>query len=278
MVAAMAAFLLVDICIKLVADEVPIGEILFVVGIGGIIFFGGWLALRGEKFSSREFFSKIIIIRNLGEISGTFGIVTAVVLIPLSNVSAIFQATPLMVTLGAALFLNEHVGWRRWSAILIGFLGVLIIIRPGSEGFQAGSLVALIGVAGQAARDVSTRAAPSTISSIRIGLYGVIALSTLGLLMMIFGPEPVMPTARTLPILLIMMVLGSIGYHALNLAMRAGDVAVIVPFRYVRVLFGVGAGMLFFAERPDIWTYIGAAIIVAAGLYSFMRERKRKAS
>ena len=98
----------------------------------------------------------------------------------------------------------------------------------------------------------------------------------MGLGLMIFRAPPVMPSQEVLPFVIVGVILGSLGYHALNLSMRLGDVAVVVPFRYSRILFGVAGGMLVFAERPDFWTYVGSAIIISTGLYSFMRERKRR--
>ena len=278
MVAAMATFTLADLCIKRVGQDLPTGEILFIMGLGGALVFGIWLLKSGQALFAADFLSPVILLRNLGEIVGTFGIMTAVILIPISSVSAIMQAAPLMVTMGAALFLGATVGWRRWSAIAVGFLGVLIIIRPGMAGFQPESLFAVLGVVGQAARDLSTRAAPKSVSSLRIGFYGVVSLMILGAVLMLVSTPPVMPERSILPLLILMTGLGTFGYHMLNLSMRLGDVAVVVPFRYSRILFGIIGGMLVFAERPDFWTYFGAAIIILTGLYSFMRERKRRSA
>ena len=163
MVLSMAGFAIEDMLIKYIALEMPTGQFLMLIGAGGALIFTLMAWRQGQAVLSADFLQPTIIIRNLGEVIGTLGFVTALVLTPLSSASAILQAT---VTLGAALFLREAVGWRRWSAILIGFCGVVAVIRPGLEGFQPASLFAVLGVIGLATRDVATRATPATISSL----------------------------------------------------------------------------------------------------------------
>lgn len=274
MVVSMAIFMLSDLCVKQVGTELPRGQIFFLLGLGGALFFALLLRRGGQPVFAADFLQPVIILRNLAEIVGMFGLMTAIILIPISSVSAIMQASPLLVTMGAALFLGEAVGWRRWSAIAIGFGGVLIIIRPGLDGFEPNSLFALLGVAGQALRDLATRGAPNSVPAARMGFYGVLSTGLLGLSMMVFGAPPVMPSLPLLPIVVLMVVLGSIAYHLLNLSIRLGDVAVVVPFRYSRIVFGMLGGIVVFAERPDFWTYFGALIIVLTGIYSFLRERR----
>jgi drug/metabolite transporter (DMT)-like permease len=144
MVLSMAGFAVEDMLIKYIALEMPTGQFLMLIGAGGALIFTLMAWKQGQAVLSADFLRPTIIIRNLGEVIGTLGFVTALVLTPLSSASAILQATPLAVTLGAALFLKEAVGWRRWSAILIGFGGVVAVIRPGLDGFQPASLFAVV--------------------------------------------------------------------------------------------------------------------------------------
>ena len=131
MIGAMAMFTLADTSIKTLSWELPRGEILALVGLSGLLFFG-WMVVRsGERLFDRNFHSRLMLVRNTGEVIGTLGIFTALTLIPISTVSAIMQTAPLFATIGAALFLGEAVGWRRWVAISVGFAGALMIIRPG---------------------------------------------------------------------------------------------------------------------------------------------------
>ena len=198
---------------------------------------------------------------------------TAIVLTPLSSASAILQATPLAVTLGAALFLNEAVGWRRWSAIGIGFCGVVLVIRPGMDGFQPASLFAVQGVIGLAMRDVATRAAPAKISSLVLSAHGFAMLVPAGAVLLWISGGAVAPSPTGYGLLAAALIVGVTSYYALTLSMRLGDVAVVTPFRYVRLVFALIIGVTLFEEDPDLWTLIGAAIIILSGLYTFFRER-----
>ncbi len=276
MTAAMAGFALADMFIKGVSHAVPVGEVLLVLGVGGTAIFATLALLRGEAPFGRDFFSPLILLRNLGEMAGTFGFVTALALTPLAAASAIIQAMPLAITLGAALFLGEPVGWRRWTAIAVGFGGVVMVIRPGLEGFQPASLFAVLAVIGLSVRDLATRAAPGALSAMRLSVYGFATLIPSSLVLLALDGPPVRPEPLQAAALLAALLLDAAGYFALTLAMRAGDVATVTPFRYSRILFAIVIGFVVFAERPDIWTLLGALVIVVSGLYTLMRERFRR--
>lgn len=274
MVLSMAGFALEDMFIKRLAGDLPVGQIIMLIGLGGALVFGVITRTQGRRLWSRDLLSRPVILRNAGEIVGTFGFVLAIALTPLSSASAILQATPLAVTLGAALFLGEHVGWRRWSAILVGFLGVLMVIRPGFAGFQPASLFAVLSVIGLAIRDLATRAVPRTISSMQLSTYAFAMLVPTGGLLLAFHGTPALPTALHWRDLALALVCGVLAYYAIVAAMRLGDVAVITPFRYARLVFALIIGVTLFDERPDLWTLGGAAIIIASGIYTFWRERR----
>lgn len=273
MVAAMAGFALEDMFVKSLSRQMPVGEVLALLGLGGTVIFATLALMRGDRLISRDLLAPAVIGRNLSEIVGTAFFVSAVAFTPLAQASAILQATPLAVTLGAALFLGETVGWRRWSAILVGFAGVMIVIRPGTEGFSALSLLAVAAVAGLAARDVITRRVPRTISSMQLATYGFAAVIPAGLVMAAAQGSPVLPRPLDLAQIGGALVFGTAGYYALIAAMRLGEVAVITPFRYTRLIFAVLIGWAVFAERPDGYTLIGGAVIVGSGLYTLARQR-----
>ena len=274
MVLSLAGFAIEDMLIKIIALEIPTGQFLILIGAGGALIFTAMSRRQGQAVLSADFLRPSIIIRNLGEVIGTLGFVTALVLTPLSSASAILQATPLAVTLGAALFLGEAVGWRRWSAILIGFCGVIAVIRPGLDGFEPASLFAVLGVIGLATRDVATRAAPARISSAVLSAHGFAMLVPAGALLLCISGGATAPSALGYGLLLAALAIGVSAYYALTLAMRLGDVAVVTPFRYVRLVFALAIGVTVFNEQPDAWTLIGAAIIILSGLYTFFRERQ----
>ncbi|MEX0970236.1 MAG: DMT family transporter [Paracoccaceae bacterium] len=274
MVASMAGFAIEDMFIKLASDEVPVGQILMTLGIGGTIFFMVALRIRGERFWGRDLLSAAVSLRNLGEIIGSVGFVCALALMPISSASAILQAAPLAVTLGAALFLGEAVGWRRWSAIFIGFIGVMMIVRPGLEGFNVYSIFALVSVAGLAMRDLATRQVAKSISSLRLAAVALIVVIPTGAALSLFTAAPQMPGVSSTLYLLGAISVGAVSYYAVILATRLGEVSVIAPFRYSRLLFALGIGYFIFAERPDFWTLFGATIIIASGVYTFAREQR----
>ncbi len=274
MVAAMAGFSVEDALIKAAAASVPVGQILMLLGIGGAVIFGTLARLQGARLLTPVVFSRPVLLRNAAEMLGTMTFVNAIALLPLSTVTAILQATPLAVTLGAALFLGAEVGWRRWTAILVGFAGVLIIVRPGAEGVEAGALLAVAGVFFLAARDLATRATPASVPSTVIATYGFASVIPAGAILLAFSGGAMMPEPRAGLLIAAALVIGVFAYYAIIAAMRVGEIAVVTPFRYTRLLFAVGIGMAVFGERPDALTYLGAVLVIGSGLYTLLREAR----
>lgn len=277
MVAAMAAFAVEDMLIKFAARTVPVGEILMIFGGGGMLVFAALTKLRGELVFHPAILSKPILIRAVFEVMGRLFYTLAIAYTALSSASAILQATPLVVVAGAALIFGEKVGWRRWSAILVGFGGVLIILRPGLEGFTIASLLAVAGTIGFAGRDLATRAASPVLSNLQLGVYGFAMMVPTGAILLVFLGDAVVPDLAATMQLLAATVVGVAAYYALTAAMRMGDVGVITPFRYTRLVFALILGVALFGERPDAYTLLGSAIIVASGVYTLIRGRKRNA-
>lgn len=275
MVLSMLGFAVEDMFIKLLADAVSVGQVLTMLGIGGSAVFGAIVLIQGQPLFSRSMLSAPFAFRALGEVIGTLGFVSAIVLTPLSSASAILQATPLVVTLGAALFLAEPVGWRRWSAIIVGLLGVLLIIRPGMESFSILSLLAVLGVLGLATRDIATRRIPGTISTMQLSFLGFLVIIPAGLvLMQATGSAMTMLNGVQWTYFFSGLFIGLFAYYAIVAAMRLGEVSFVTPFRYARLLFALIIGVVVFGESPDALTLLGAAIIVASGIYTVWRERR----
>ncbi|MBD3787196.1 MAG: DMT family transporter, partial [Sphingomonadales bacterium] len=243
MVLAMAGFALEDMFVKHLSGHLPLGQLLAMLGIGGTLIFGVLARARGGRVISRDFWARPVLLRNLAELAGTVCFVSAIALTPLAQASAILQATPLAVTLGAAVFLGEKVGWRRWSAILVGFAGVLIVIRPGTSGFSVLSLLAVGAVLGLAARDLATRRVGAGVSSLQLGAWGFASVIPAGLAMVALGPGAFTPmSAVDYAQIAAALVFGTAAYYALIAAMRIGEVSVITPFRYTRLIFALGIG------------------------------------
>jgi drug/metabolite transporter (DMT)-like permease len=279
MVVAMAGFSLEDVLFKQLVTQLPIGQVLMLVGTGGGVIFTLLTWWGGRSVLTRDLLSPPILVRNVTEAVGSVVFVTALALSTLSGVSAILQATPLVVTLGAALFLGEKVGWRRWTAIGIGFAGVLLIVRPGTAQFDPASLFAVATVILLGVRDLSSRRVPSGIGSTQITAWGFFSVVPAGLFMLLVtGTQPLMLDMTQYVRVAAMLVVGGVGYYALVVAMRLGDVSAVVPFRYTRLVFAMLLGHFVFGERPDTLMLAGALLIVGTGLYTIWRTAIRRTS
>lgn len=276
MVLSMAGFAVEDTFIKLVSASVPVGEILAILGLFGAVFFAVIARAQGRPgLFSRGFFAPAVVARNLGEMVGTGGYVLGITMAQLTTASAVFQALPLAVTLGAVLFLGEGIGWRRWSAISIGFVGVLIIIRPGAANFEPALLWVLVGIVGLTLRDLATRRTPAAIDTIQLAGWGMAASCVLGVIMLTITGGAVVPGGKESLLLVASMTAGFAAYLALTEATRVAEAGETTPFRYSRLVFALVPGWFVFGERPDLWTWLGAGLIVGSGLYTLARERQR---
>ena len=275
MVLAMLLFAIEDMFIKQMSGAIPIGQIMVCLSAGGVIAFGIVAKLRDPGPLFDGFWHPAVVGRNLCDTFGSMGFLTALALTPISTASAILQATPLWVTIGAAIFFGETVGWRRWTATLLGLFGVLLIIRPGMEGFDANSLFAVMGVIGLGARDLFTRRLPPTLSTIKVSVYAFVTLIPAGIFLHLIQGDPIAtPDATNTLRLILAMLIGVAAYYTIVAATRLGDLSLVSPFRYSRLVFALFIGVFAFGERPDALTLLGAAIIIAAGLYTLWRESR----
>ncbi|WP_322865564.1 DMT family transporter [Aquicoccus sp. G2-2] len=274
LVVAMGFFALTDTFVKLGAEVMPKGQVLFFLGGGGAVIFAGLTRLRGHAIFARDFLSRGLILRNVAEITATFSFITALSTVGISQASAIIQAMPLVVTLVAIVLLRERVGWRRWGAIFVGLVGVLVILRPGMAGFDMNALWAVSALFALSIRDVSTRLAPDKTPSTRIAFYGLLMLAPTGAVHMALVAPPVAMDGHSIALMAGAVLAGAVGYYTMVAAMRLGEISTVAPFRYSRILFALIIGYTVFGERPDIWTYLGAAITIIAGVYAFWREAR----
>ena len=270
----MAGFAVEDMFLKSAALTLPVGQILIIFGTGGMLAFAALARRRAERVLHPAILTPTILIRAVFEVMGRLFYTLAIAFTPLSSASAILQATPLVVVAGAALLFGEKVGWRRWTAIAVGFLGVLIILRPGLDGFTPLSLLAVAGTIGFAGRDLATRAAPPVLSNMQLGVYGFAMMVPTGAVLLAFSGGATIPGPLAAACLAAATIVGVAAYYALTAAMRMGDVSVITPFRYTRLVFALILGTAVFAERPDAATLLGSAIIVASGIYTLLRARR----
>ncbi len=296
MVLAMAAFAIEDMFIKAAAEIIPLGTVLALFGLGGMIVFVLLTWRKGESVLRPEVLSKPIVVRAFCEVVGRLCFALAITLTPLSSASAILQATPLVVVLGASLIFKERVGLSRWSAILVGFCGVLMIIRPGLDDFDPASLFAVLSTLGFAGRDLATRGASEQLSNTHLGVYGFFVLIPTGLILqLVQGPvfggaiiEGAIAEGSIIKVLMMLfeqeaclyvlgsVIFGVVAYNSLTIAMRTGEVSVVTPFRYTRLLFALLLGVVVFNETPDIWTLAGGAIVVLSGVYALLGRRQKR--
>lgn len=267
MTAAMAGFAVEDVFVKAAAQTLPLGQVLLTIGLAGMLAFSLMALRKSEPLLPRAFLSPAMLVRSGFEVTGRLFYGLAITLTALSTTSAILQATPLVVVAGAALVFGERVGWQRWLAVLTGFAGVMVILRPGAD-FAALSLLAVVGLLGFAGRDLATRAAPKGLSNRQLGTLGFAMLAIAGAILLTLSGGPRLPDAPTLGLLAGGAIFGVLGYHALTFAMRTGDVSAVTPFRYTRLVFAIVLAFAFFGEIPDLPTWLGAALIVGSGLFA----------
>lgn len=274
MVASMAGFAVEDMFLKSAAKTMSLGLVVVTLGLVGMAFFSAWALRRGEPPFPAALLSPPLLVRSGFEIAGRLFYALAVALTPLSTASAILQATPLVVMLGAALLFRETIGWRRWLAVATGFAGVLVILRPGLSGFDAMSLLAVTAMLGFAGRDLATRAAPPALSNAQLGVVGYLMFTIAGLLLLVILGGAVLPPAPAFAQSLAAAVFGIAGYAFLTAAMRTGEIGAVTPFRYTRLVFAMILGAAVFAERPDSATLLGSALVVGSGLFILTRARR----
>jgi drug/metabolite transporter (DMT)-like permease len=271
MLAAMATFACGDMLMKLAAETVPTGELVFMRGVlmftAALIF----ATMTGALKYLWRLVAPPMLARAIGDVGGALSFQGALARMPFADLVAINQTNPLLVTAASAVFLSERVGWRRWTATGIGFLGVLLIIQPGTTGFTWWSILALVGVFFATMRDVATKRIDNGVPTVLILLTstGVVTLGSLTLLPFEtwLWPEPIV----------LLKVFGSavfslVGQVCIISSVRMGDLSAVVPFRFSIVIWAMIGGYLIWGTLPDALTVIGITVVISAGLYTFHRE------
>ncbi len=274
MTASMAFFVINDSLIILASDSLGLFQIMLLRGLMA----SALLVLFAMKENSifpilNRSDWKFLALRLMSEVGATLCYLPALFNIPIANATAILSFLPLAVTLAASFFLGEAVGWRRYLAIFIGFLGILIIVRPGSEGFNAYSIWALAAVVFVVIRDLATRQLSAHVSSISVSLLTSLVITLTGGVMSLFvvwNPVGVVDfwLLATAAVFIVFAYLTSV------MTMRIGEIGFVSPFRYTGLLWAIALGVLVFDDIPDAWTFLGIAIIMLMGIYTLYREKK----
>lgn len=266
------AFVLNDALVKLSSPELPASEINAIRGVIATVLLGIICTVLGAWRPLSVLMSPMMLLRvGMAAAASTF-IAVGLRYMPLPTLTTVLQVTPLAVTAGAALLYGERVGWQRWLAVLAGFSGVVLIVKPGGA-FGAAAYIALIALFCTTVRDLTTRGLDRSIPSLFVATASTGAIG-LGGLAFAFADGPwTMPSAQAWTYLLSSGVFLVAANVFVIIALRTGEIAVIAPFRYVPVPLSLWFGWLWWGDVLDGFALAGIGLIVAAGLYTLHRER-----
>lgn len=272
---SMVAYTVNDAMVKEIARSHPVGEVIFIRGLFTTLLIGSIVVALGYAGELRRALSRPVILRSLCDGLSTACFVVALVHMKLADLAAVLQVAPLILAAFSVLFYRETVGWRRWTAITVGFIGALFVVKPTPSAFDAWALVALLAATSSALRETQTRQIDHSIPTIVIAFMGSIAIIAVGLL---FAPTEQWHgvPAGDIALLAVAAVFVGIATYLMTLAFRGVEISVVAPFRYSYLITSAVAGYLVFSEVPDAWSVAGAMLIVASGLYALHREAVRR--
>lgn len=274
---AMAAFVLNDALMKRLSEVMPVSEALLLRGVMTTIVMGSLLPFMAPG-GLRLLLRPHVIYRSLFEAASAFTFITAISHLPLADVTAITMASPLLITVIAALWFKESVGWRRWLAVLVGFAGTVIIIRPGASGIDPYALLAVICVFVVAGRDVMTRRIGFDVPVVVIALGASVSITLISAALSLSGAYApwVMPDAHATLMLVGTAVFVMLGNVFVVHAFRGVELSAVAPFRYTVIVWALLLGWFFWGHTPDLWAFVGMALVIGSGLYTLHREAIRR--
>ena len=272
MTTAMGCLTFADLLIKIASQTLPIGQVMIFLGMGSIIVFWGLMKINGESIRLRPLIDSAVVLRNIGDLIAINSMCLALVYVPISTIGAVIQTVPLMVTAAAAIFLGERVGIRRTLAILLGFLGAIFIVQPGTASFDALTSLVFISAVGMSLRDIGTKLVRKNFSTLLLSFYSCVLFSLSGFVLLLVTGGANMPDIKMALIFIAMISLGSLGVIFMTEAVRLGDMSVVSPFRYTRLLFSMAAGILILGEKVNAMMLFGSALTILSGLYIWRRE------
>ncbi len=271
MVTAVGVLTVNDALAKWLTERYPVGQVLAVRGGLVVVLVFAWAMLTGRRHALRIRYWPLNLARGGLMAGSTFLFVTALALMPIADAIAISFAGPIFATALAALLLAEPVGWRRWSAVAVGFLGVIIMVRPTPELFRVIALIPITAALIGALRDIVTR---------KLGTGGestpaVLIVSTAivgfaGLLTLPFGWAPL--GLVDAGVFLATAALVGLAQGLMIESLRLGEVGLVGPFKYTSLIWALLLGLVIWGDVPDTWTWGGAALVIASGLYIWRRE------
>lgn len=271
MLAAITIFSLVNVFSKMMVVTYPPAQLFFIRGFGAIAALLPFLARDNFAAARNVPRPGLQILRMVLSVSDGMLFFTAIKYIPLADATTCYLAAPIFVTAFSAIFLREHVGWRRWTAVLVGFVGVLIALRPTGAAFSWPALIALAGCLCQSIFMIVTRYVRGT-SNIFLATTQVVGSFVFGGIVSAFLFVP--PTWILVVLLLISGVVNVSAVLCLNRSLILAPASVVAPFQYTMIVWAIVLGFLVFGDVPSPSTMIGATIVAGAGIYIFLRERR----
>ncbi|TCT08746.1 S-adenosylmethionine uptake transporter [Tepidamorphus gemmatus] len=273
MLAAMLLFITNDMLVKLASEQLPTMQIIFLRGSMALVLVVAAAYATGALDRIPRSGGRMLGLRTIGEIGSTLFYLTALFHMPIANATAILQAMPIVMTLVSALFLGEIVRWRRWVAVVVGFLGMLLVVQPGTDGFDIYAVLAIISLGFAVLRDFCSRYLPAEMPSLFVSMVAMAAVTTVGGALMLMEPwQPVSLEAWIYLAAAAVFLSGA--FFFIIEAMRHGEVSVVTPFRYSILLIAIAYGYLIWGNLPDLLATVGIVLIVGSGLYVFYRERQ----
>jgi drug/metabolite transporter (DMT)-like permease len=273
-VTATAGFSCNDAIVKIVARDLPLGEVLFVRGVmTSMLAFMVVIAL-GHVTHLRYGLNRLVILRSLFEAASAVLFTTALMRMRIAELSTIVLVSPLIITALSVIFFGEVVGWRRWTAIAVGFAGTLFVVKPTPASFDGWAALGILVALSSASRDLLTRQLHGAIPSIVVSFTTAVTVMLAGALLG-FWELWRSPTYRELGLLALASVLLGGANYLIVIAFRGADISVVAPFRYSILIWAGIVGFLVFSEIPDRWSFVGAALIAGSGIYAFHREQVR---
>lgn len=274
MIAGGGALTMSDAATKWLTTSLPIGEILFIRAL--IVSVVIWLIVwRSGTFDGL----RIGRLRNMGlrsllAVGSTFLVVASLARLPLNEVIALLFVGPLFIAVLATPLLGERVGVHRWLAVLIGFTGMLVMVRPGSDAFQFAALIPIAAALVSATRDIVTRRISAGESSTAILFYSTVALTLVGLATAPFGWQPL--SGEDWAVAVVAGLMFGLGHFFIIEGFRYAEASVVAPYRYANLIWAALLGFLLWGEIPSVWVLVGAPLVVGSGLYILLLERSRR--
>jgi drug/metabolite transporter (DMT)-like permease len=276
MVSGMACLVVNDTAIKYVGQSMGVAQMILVRGVMAALMLAAVARAVGATARLPTLVDRMVATRVVFDCLTTFLFIVSLMHLPIGNATAINLGSPLIMALLAVVFLGEHPGFRRWLAIGAGFAGIVLVIQPRVDGFNAWSLICLAATLCQSVRDLLTRRIPSAVPTILVALATVGFITTIaGGLALVQGWQPI--GGFEIGLLAFAAAMLAAGYWLIINSMRYGEMTVVAPFRYSGLLVALATGFVVWGEVPSAVAWGGIALLLAAGVYLLHDERRRRA-